>query len=141
MNSRNLSHLLTKKSAVMQDIRYSRSQLSQLADKITRLRTAVNRIQTDIIDLETTKRKIDRFSVDTSSWKGANETAFVRRYSTYRSNVNHFLQKTVATRDELEADLRSAEQSNLYYTNSLSGLQASLSSLDNQIRQAQVQKE
>ncbi|WP_249872490.1 YwqH-like family protein [Oceanobacillus saliphilus] len=131
--STDLSLLRRQRSTVLQGMSNSREQINILADKIARLQAASNSLQSSITALESSKSAIDSLSVDSSWWKGTNETKFYDRYATYQDSVQAYVRKSKDAKDGIDDEIRRTEQSRLVYTNGLNNLHSTLQSLENQI--------
>lgn len=129
--------LRRQRTTVLNGMQNSREQISILSDKITRLRTASNNLESSITELETSKSNIDNLSINNSRWKGTNENNFNGRYSTYQGHVGNFVQHTKNAKSTIDEEISQAEQSKAAYTTGLNNLQSTLNSLDAQIRNAE----
>ncbi|WP_153463042.1 YwqH-like family protein [Sediminibacillus terrae] len=136
MSSAELYRLRRQRATVVQGISNSREQISILADKITRLRSASSNLQGSISSLETSKQQINSLSIDKNSWKGKNQTKFESRYDAYKDSVKDYVDKTIDAREGIEDEIRRLENTRMAYTNGLSNLQSTLNSLDYQISRA-----
>ncbi|WP_371069047.1 DUF5082 family protein [Sediminibacillus sp. JSM 1682029] len=136
MSSAELYRLRRQRATVVQGISNSREQISILADKITRLRSASSNLQGCISSLETSKQQIDSLSIDKNSWKGKNQSKFESHYDAYKDSVKDYVDKTIDAREGIEDEIRRLENTRMAYTSGLSNLQSTLNSLDYQISRA-----
>ncbi|WP_062050959.1 DUF5082 family protein [Bacillus sp. JCM 19034] len=129
-----LSTLRARRNRVTNQIQHTRGQRSIVSNEVTRLRTALNSLNSALSDVRSAKSKIDRLSIHSSRWRGTNETTFSNRYSSYQTTVTSFMNNADHAKDRMEDDLRRAEAREQSLSSQITNLQQTLNSIDNQIR-------
>ncbi|WP_096186923.1 YwqH-like family protein [Evansella halocellulosilytica] len=129
-----LNTLYARRNRVSNQLHQTRQQHATASDEVSRLSTAVSNLQSAVSDLRSSKSKIDKLTIQASSWKGEKESTFSNRYSSYQSAVNRYSNKADDAKECMEDDLRRAEERRQSLAANISNLQWSINSLDNQIR-------
>jgi len=132
-----LSQLYSQRTTVMRGISDSRSMISSLGDKVSRLRQASNQLSTSISELESIKSSVEGLTVDTGRWKGKEKDEFEETYSSYQESVKNFVSNTENAKDTIDQDIKRYEADKAAYTTGLNNLENTLNSLEWQITQAQ----
>ncbi|WP_010532268.1 YwqH-like family protein [Lentibacillus jeotgali] len=129
-----LSTLRSRKTTVLQGMDNSRTQISILEDKISRLQKASSTLSNNISQLETTKSTVDTMTVDGNRWKGESEQKFEDNYSAYKESVNEYARKVNDAKETIDEDIRRYGEMRANYVAGLDNLEHTLNSLDNQIK-------
>ncbi|MCK0473461.1 DUF5082 family protein [Halalkalibacter sp. APA_J-10(15)] len=133
-----LHTLQSKRNRVSNQMYTKQQQHSVASDEVSRLTTALSNLQAEVSDLRSSKSRIDKLSIQTSRWKGKNESTFSSRYSSYQSVVGTYANRADDAKERVADDLRRAEERKNSLASDITNLQWSLNSLDNQIRWERV---
>ena|SRR5699024_1915720 len=132
-----LGQLRSQKTTVLMAIGNSEDKISAMDKKIERLEEASSSLETSITDLETSKKNVNDLTVDDSKWKGTNKTTFDNEYDAYEDSVKEYVSKTEEAKETIDEEIQEAMDRKATYTTGLDNLENSLSSLENQIEQAE----
>ena len=132
-----LSQLRSRKTTVLTAMGDSRDKISAMDQKIERLQEASSSLETTITDLETSNKNVNDLTVDESKWKGTNKTTLDNEYDAYKDSVKEYVSKTEDAKETIDEEIQEAMDRKATYTTGLNNLENSLSSLENQIEQAE----
>jgi len=132
-----LSQLRSRKTTVLTAMGDSRDKISAMDQKIERLQEASSSLETTITDLETSNKNVNDLTVDESKWKGTNKTTLDNEYDAYKDSVKEYVSKTEEAKETIDEEIQEAMDRKATYTTGLNNLEKSLSSLENQIEQAE----
>lgn len=136
-----LSQLYAQKRTVLGNITTTKSGISSVEDKISRLEVAASRLATSISNVETIRSSISKLSIDASRWKGKEESNFQKAYSDYEESVKNYVSRTEDAKDAIDQDIRRYELERMNLITELNSLETRLYSIERQIIQAQKERD
>ena len=135
-----LGLLRSQKRTVELVISGAKSNISDVEDKIERLKAAVKELEAGVEDMEAIKKSIDNLTVDEASWKGKNKDKFEDHYSEYQDAVETCISKTKDAKETMEEEITRYEQQRTNFITGLNNLENTLISLEKQIRKLEAEQ-
>lgn len=132
-----LSYLRYRKNIVSSQIQSNRSLVSNVEEKIARLKKARSDLSSFLSNVRSTRNSINRLTISSTSWKGNSKTNFDKKYNRYKDSVGKYVKKIEDERNTINYDIQRYESQRSSYLSSISSLQQTLNSLNWQIRQAE----
>lgn len=124
-----------QKRSVLIGIASSKTNVSNLKDKISRLEEASNHLNTSISELDSLKSSILGLSIDQSKWDGEEYTNFAEAYSTYEETVKSYVSRTEDAKDAIDEDIKRYRTTLDTSITGLNNLESALTGLDKEIAQ------
>ena len=128
--------LKDQKRTVLKGMANSKNGISDLEDKISKLKKASNQL-TKISELETIKSSIDSLTIESGRWNGEEKKTFKEAYDEYKEKVKKYVTATEDAKEAIDEDIKRHEDNLDTKVIGLDNLESVLDLLDDQISQAE----
>lgn len=132
-----LQTLKNRRSVTLQGMSNARMRITDLEDKLSRLKTASNTLNGQISELNTIKSTIDNVQIDGNMWKGKEKSEFDTHYKQYKTNTQNYIEKTETAKSDIDEEIRRVQTDLTNARAGLDNLTSTLESLNRQISQAE----
>lgn len=132
-----LQTLKNRRSVTLQGMSNARMRITDLEDKLSRLKTASNALNGQISELNTIKSTIDNVQIDGNMWKGKEKSEFDTHYEQYKTNTQNYIEKTETAKSDIDEEINRVQTTLTNARAGLDNLTSTLESLNRQISQAE----
>lgn len=132
-----LQTLKNRRSVTLQGMSNARMRITDLEDKLSRLKTASNTLNGQISELNTIKSTIDNVQIDGNMWKGKEKSEFDTHYEQYKTNTQNYIEKTETAKSDIDEEINRVQTTLTNARAGLDNLTSTLESLNRQISQAE----
>ncbi len=132
-----LQTLKNRRSVTLQGMSNARMRITDLEDKLSRLKTASNTLNGQISELNTIKSTIDNVQIDGNMWKGKEKSEFDTHYEQYKTNTQNYIEKTETAKSDIDEEIRRVQTDLTNARAGLDNLTSTLEGLNRQISQAE----
>lgn len=129
--------LKDQKRTVLKGMANSKNGISDLEDKISKLKEASNQLTKNISELETIKSSIDSLTIKSGRWNGEEKKTFKEAYDEYKEKVKKYVTATEDAKEAIDEDIKRHEDNLETKVIGLDNLESVLDLLDDQISQAE----
>ncbi|MEI3614588.1 YwqH-like family protein [Pseudogracilibacillus sp. SO30301A] len=133
----NLQTLKSRRSTTLQGMSNARMRITDLKDKLNRLKTASNALNGQISELNTIKSTIANLQNDGNMWKGKEKSEFDTHYEQYKTNTQNYITKTETAKSDIDEEISRVQIDLTNARAGLGNLTSTLESLNRQISQAE----
>ncbi len=132
-----LQTLKNRRSVTLQGMSNARMRITDLEDKLSRLKTASNALNGQISELNTIKSTIANLQIDGNMWKGKEKSEFDTHYEQYKTNTQNYIEKTETAKSDIDEEINRVQTTLTNARAGLDNLTSTLESLNRQISQAE----
>lgn len=132
-----INQLKDQKRTVLMGMANSKNNISDLEDKLSKLKEASNQLTKNISELKTIKSSIDSLTIKSGRWNGEEKKTFEEAYDEYKEKVKKYVTATEDAKEAIDEDIKRYENNLDTKIIGLNNLESALDRLDVQITQAE----
>ena len=132
-----INQLKDQKRTVLMGMANSKNNISDLEDKLSKLKEASNQLTKNISELKTIKSSIDSLTIKSGRWNGEEKKTFEEAYDEYQEKVKKYVTATEDAKEAIDEDIKRYENNLDTKIIGLNNLESALDRLDVQITQAE----